>query len=222
MLKICGIYKIISPSNRIYIGQGTSIDNRWRDYKSYNTKTKNQTKLWRSFVKYGVENHIFEIVEECPIEELNCRERYWQDFYDVLNEGLNCILQECGEKRREFSNDTRKKISLWNMGRKPSKEQRLKTSIRMLGNTYSNGRIKSEEEKTKISNKIKLISQGKDNNMFGKYGKDNPNSKIILNIYTGIFYFGIKDAATANSIPISSLKKMICGNRKNITNLVYV
>lgn len=219
---LCGIYKITSPSKRIYIGQGINIEKRWRDYKAKNNKTKRQVKLWRSFLKYGVENHTFEIVELCEVSILNCRERYWQDFYNVVVEGLNCILQECGEKRRVLSQDTIDKIRKYNIGRTPSLENRKNTSERMLGNTYSLNRNRSEEEKLRISSTMKIVCKGSGNSMFGKYGQDNPNSKIILNTNTGIFYYGIKEASIFNGIPYSSLKKMLSNGRKNTTALVYV
>ena len=106
--KICGIYKITSPSGRTYIGESKNINHRWKDYKRLRCKT--QIKIYNSFVKYGVENHIFEIVEECEFHELKCRERYWQDFYDVLNGGLNLKLSECDELKSELSKETIEKI----------------------------------------------------------------------------------------------------------------
>jgi len=42
-----GIYKIISPTNKIYIGQSTNIENRWIKYKCLDCKV--QIKLYRSF-----------------------------------------------------------------------------------------------------------------------------------------------------------------------------
>ena len=87
----CGIYKITSPSNRIYIGQSIDIERRFKSYKT--KKAKNQPKLFNSFLKYGTDNHQFEIIEECIFEDLNKRERYWQDYYDVCGKnGLNCLL----------------------------------------------------------------------------------------------------------------------------------
>ena len=53
---IIGIYKITSPSNKIYIGQAVNILKRWKDYKSI--KNRNQPKLDNSLNKYGFENHI--------------------------------------------------------------------------------------------------------------------------------------------------------------------
>ena len=104
---ICGIYKITSPSGRIYIGESKNIHYRWSKYKILNCK--DQHGLYNSFLKYTVERHSFEIVEECSLQELKCRERYWQDFYNVLKRGLNCKLTECGELKTEVSVETRDK-----------------------------------------------------------------------------------------------------------------
>lgn len=93
-----GIYKITSPTNRVYIGQSVNIEKRWKDYNLLKN-CKPQIKLYRSLIKYGIINHKFEIIEECSIEQLNERERYWQDYYNVLGlMGLNCILQKTGDK----------------------------------------------------------------------------------------------------------------------------
>lgn len=64
---IC-IYKIISPENRIYVGQTTNYFKRIKNYN--NLKCKSQTILYRSFKKYGVNNHIFDIIELCELEQL--------------------------------------------------------------------------------------------------------------------------------------------------------
>jgi group I intron endonuclease len=86
-----GIYKITSPSGKIYIGQSTSIERRKKSYAK--ARCTGQVKLYRSIVKYGFSEHTFEVVEECKIEDLSARERYWQEFYNVLGErGLNCSL----------------------------------------------------------------------------------------------------------------------------------
>lgn len=89
--RICGIYKIISPSGKIYIGQSVCIKTRWSSYKTRGCEK--QIILQKSFNKYGWKSHIFEIIEECLEEDLNLRERYWQEFYDATGRnGLNCVL----------------------------------------------------------------------------------------------------------------------------------
>ena len=60
-----GIYKITSPSGRIYIGQSKDLNRRERDYQKYIKDSNSQVKLLASINKYNWENHIFEIIEEC-------------------------------------------------------------------------------------------------------------------------------------------------------------
>lgn len=59
--KIAGIYKITSPSGRIYIGSSIDLAQRFNTYKLL--KCKRQPKLYNSFIKYGVDVHTFEVVE---------------------------------------------------------------------------------------------------------------------------------------------------------------
>ena len=70
-----GIYKITSPSSKIYIGQTNNFKKRFEVYK--NKRCFSQPRLYSSFLKYGVENHKIEIIEKCDITKLNERERYW-------------------------------------------------------------------------------------------------------------------------------------------------
>jgi group I intron endonuclease len=106
-----GIYKITSPKGRVYIGQSVDVEKREVDYMHLRN-CKAQTKLYRSLVKYGVFNHIFEIVEQCTITQLNERERYWQDFYNVLEEGLNCRLTTTRSKSGKVSEESiRKRVA---------------------------------------------------------------------------------------------------------------
>lgn len=57
-----GIYKITSPSGKIYIGQSWNVKKRLKDYKTLSV-SKKQRLLNRSFVKYGYENHKFQIIK---------------------------------------------------------------------------------------------------------------------------------------------------------------
>jgi len=105
-----GIYKITSPNSKVYIGQSIDITKRWNSHRqSINNKKK--TKLINSFLKYGVDNHIFEIIEICEQKDLNIRERYWQDYYNVVNEGLNLKLTQTDDKSGSLSEETKLKIS---------------------------------------------------------------------------------------------------------------
>jgi len=86
-----GIYKITSPTKKVYIGQSVNIERRFKEYKR--SLAKGQVLLNRSFLKYGIERHKFEIICECEITELNNKERYFQLLYSAIGKnGLNCIL----------------------------------------------------------------------------------------------------------------------------------
>ena len=87
-----GIYKITSPSGKVYVGQSINIDKRKVDYNQ-NGCLKNQPKIYKSILKYGWENHKHEILEECTIEQLNEREVYYKQIeLDKVNGDWNKVL----------------------------------------------------------------------------------------------------------------------------------
>lgn len=245
-----GIYKITSPTGRIYIGQSKDLKTRFRDYYKLIDNIKTQTKLYNSFKKYGVENHQFDIIEYCTEEELNCSERFWQDEFDVLNGGLNCILQECGEKRRILSEETRKKLSEAGKKRIHSQEsiaKRVKSFKEnhkgkrspCLGVKYSQelrdkmskaqmGRIVSEETRKKIGDanrgQKRTFSKEHRESISKSITKETAFSKrkIILCLRTGIFYFGAEEASEARGISKGMIWEHLTRLKVNRLDLIYV
>lgn len=199
--KICGIYKITSPSGKVYVGESIDIKSRWKEYNRFDCK--NQRKLYNSFKKYSVENHIFEILEECIFDELLCKERYWQDFYDVLNGGLNCLLTNCGDKKQVLSKETLIKMAEAQRGEKNHMFGKRKE----LNPNY--GKSLPEETKKKMRKKK-------------TYKTLHPNSKLILDTQTGVFFNSIKEASEAYNIVFSTLRNMLNKNNSlvNKTNLI--
>jgi group I intron endonuclease len=191
MDKNCGIYKITSPSGKIYIGQSLNIRRRFRDYK---TRVNCAQKiLLKSFNKYGVNNHQFDIIEYCTMDELNCSERFWQDEFDALGKnGLNCLLTPCNSKRYQHSEDTLIAMS-----------ERMKGSNNpMYGKTFS------EEHKNKLKGKRESMSKG-----------NHPLAKKVININTGKIWNCISDAAEDNNISHRTLRRYLNNPEKNPTNL---
>lgn len=154
-----GIYKIVSPNGKIYIGQSVNLKVRLKRYKNKDCKT--QSKLFNSFIKHGVNSHIFEIIEYCKIEYLNERERYWQDFYNSTIEGLNCRLTKTNDKSGSISEETRRKLSILNKGKILSKETKNKMSLSKKGiKNYNKGKKLSKNIRLKMSKaQMKPIDQ---------------------------------------------------------------
>ena len=179
-----GIYKITSPSNRVYIGQSINIELRWKDHKG---PTNSGSRLHNSFKKHGAENHAFEVIEECEVEKLNERERYWQDHYRVLSpKGLNCKLTKTDDKSGYMSINTKNKLVEYHKNKSEDTEkqrrQRISKSVKSgistekkqywsdirkgrpvlqpqrdkISNTHQS---KTDEEKAEISRKKSLGQQ---------------------------------------------------------------
>lgn len=63
------IYKITSPSGKIYIGSTWDLKDRIYRYKT--NRVKDQIKIFNSIKKHGWENHVFEVIFECDREDRN-------------------------------------------------------------------------------------------------------------------------------------------------------
>lgn len=148
-----GIYKITSPSNKIYIGKSIDLDERKSSYK-YEGRRQKQHKLNNSINKYGWENHLFEIIEICEEESLNDREIYWISFYNSVEEGLNLMYGGQGGKQSQEVKDKKSKSM---MGKKCSLETRQKMSESKKGHSMydENWRKRMQEGawKSKMSSK---------------------------------------------------------------------
>ena len=227
-----GIYKITSPTNKVYIGQSIEIENRFKNYKKLSCKQ--QKIIYKSFLKYGVEKHKFEIICECELNELNDKERYYQDIFSAMGvNGMNCKLTKSSDKNGKHSEETKLKIGLGNKGKIISEEHKIKISNFKKGTKLSEstknkisksikgknlGKIFSENHKRKISesNKGKIISEETKNKM------SESQKKIILNTQTGIFYLGAKEASESINMKINTLRKKLNGILINETSLIYI
>ncbi len=96
--KICGVYKITSPSGGFYIGSSVDIYARWQGHKSgfRNNNHENNT-LSRACNKYGADKLLFEIVEECSRERVrNIEQRYIDELNPEYNQS-RCVKESLTE-----------------------------------------------------------------------------------------------------------------------------
>ena len=88
----CGIYKITRlKTGEIYIGKSTDVKSRWQQHikTACNCGNIAHSQLHTTMQKDGIENFTFELLEEVAKDKLSEREKYWINFYNSKQYGLN-------------------------------------------------------------------------------------------------------------------------------------
>lgn len=131
-----GIYKYTNKANgKVYIGR--SIDITRRRWEHFN-KPSPYSYFDQTLIKIGEDKFNFEIIEECSVEELQDREKYWIKFYNccVLDNregGYN--LTRGGEEYRSEENPWAR-LSMIQVNEIIDKLINTKISIQALAKEY--------------------------------------------------------------------------------------
>lgn len=130
------IYKLTSPSGKIYIGQTQCLYDRVRRYRG----GKFNKYMKRAIEKYGSENIILEVLEkDVPLDNLDEREQFYLDTLQPFGDNGYNICREASTTR----------------GRKRPPEEMIglsnfnKTRVGELNHFY--GKTHTEETKNRIS-----------------------------------------------------------------------
>ena len=86
------IYKITNLVNdKVYIGKTLkTAEERWKEHcREYKKERCEKRPLYRAMNKYGIENFVYETIEECTVENINDREIYWIEYYGSFHYGYN-------------------------------------------------------------------------------------------------------------------------------------
>lgn len=92
---VTGIYKITNiNTEQCYIGQSTNIQNRIKTHIKcgLGIDSSASNKLYNAMQKVGVWNFTFELLEACPQNDLNAKERMWIEMYESDKFGYNSTL----------------------------------------------------------------------------------------------------------------------------------
>ena len=87
-----GIYKITNlKTQQCYIGQSVSIGERFKQHCKCGCGigTSASNKLYASMQQDGIWNFTFEVLEECPRDQLNEKEKLWIELYQSNIYGMN-------------------------------------------------------------------------------------------------------------------------------------
>ena len=92
MTKLGKIYLISNDiNNKVYVGQTIqTLNKRFNGHCCY-SKSDRSVNMYikRAIHKYGKDKFHITLIEECPINLLNDREKYWIAFYDSYNNSYN-------------------------------------------------------------------------------------------------------------------------------------
>ena len=89
---ITGIYKITNQiDDMCYIGQSVDIATRWKSHAKcgLGIDTPADNKLYKAMLEEGIWNFSWELLEECPKEKLNEKEKFYIELYQSKNFGYN-------------------------------------------------------------------------------------------------------------------------------------
>jgi len=194
-----GIYKITNPNGLVYVGQSVSVKRRFTEYKRL--MCKGQVKLYNSLKKYGFDKHKFEVLCYCNINELSIKERYYQDLYNVLENGLNLSLVNTINKSFVHSDATKLKISNSRQGivftdkhKENIRQSRIGTKLK-------------QSTKNKLSEISKRIISKK------MLSKPLPYSNIVLDLNTGVYYYSARDLSRSHNLGKTAILNRLKNNK---------
>lgn len=196
-----GIYKITNKINgKFYIGQSVDIERRFMEHK---TPHGTITSIKLAMRKYGKENFLFEVIEECSEEDLNEREMYW---IATLKPQYNRCSGGTGSKNHHVSQETREELSqksraYWD--RLPD-EKKQAILNNLTGPTVGHSVSEETREKLRAANlgkkqSIETIEKRKEAFRRKKengYVRTNAwCKKQVICVETGAVFDSVKDAA---------------------------
>ena len=158
-LELGKVYKITNTINGlVYIGcTVNSLEKRFYEhlYRCFNSDYK--SKLYNSIKKYGYENFIIELIEECDLSIMYDTEKKYIEQYDSYYNGLNLTFGGEGCLGYTHSPEIRKKIS-----------ERTKSGNSHKGKTYEelygvSSIIENEKRKLSVKKQWEIMSDEEKN-----------------------------------------------------------
>ncbi len=166
-----GIYAIRNKVNdAVYIGSSINIAKR-RYNHNYQIKkcSHNNRYLTRAIKKYGSENFIFEIIEECEVSVLKEREQFFIDKYRAFGFGYNLLpnaYRNCGYKHTKSALI---KMGMTHKGVKFTKEHKKKIS----------DALKNYKRTQEHCNNISLSKKGKITRINYRHSQETKNKMSV-------------------------------------------
>lgn len=216
--KIVCIYIITNNiTKERYIGQTRNYHRRVWQHKSA-AKNGSKLKISQAIAKYGNDNFTFSILEECSIEQLNEKERYYIDKfkpeYNICAGGLGPNGLHLSDEEKERSRRAAKKQ--WE---ELSPEQKQHVIDKQLTGPAKGHKVSAEtREKLRKANLGKKQTAATLNKRIPKLrqalkGNHNANKKVTC-FETGQTFESIKQAAEFVGINPSNITSVLKGRQR--------
>lgn len=203
-----GIYRCVNINDgRSYVGQTNSLQKRKKEHlQALKNHRHGNSHFQRAWDLHGEYNYEWQVVETCPLEELDELEIYWIDRYDAFRDGYNNTVGGGGAR-----------------GFKHSEESKEKRRERMLGpNNPMYGRTGS------LNPAYGKDHSGENNGMYGHHhsesanelnrqahlGKLNTNSKPVICVETNQFFWSMGEAKRVTGCDDTTITRCCRGIKK--------
>jgi group I intron endonuclease len=138
---ISGIYKIRNVINgKFYVGSAVGFSHRKsQHFSALNLNEHFNIHLQRSWLKYGQDNFVFEIIEYCEECDLIKREQYYLDLYWPLGVLYNISPTAGNTLGRKLREETKQKLSEINEGENNPRSKLIWENIKEIRKKYFDG-----------------------------------------------------------------------------------
>lgn len=90
-----GIYKITNKVNgNLHIGKSKDIFEVFRKYRDTDNEVFNELPLANEVIEFGLDKFDFDILEECPEDQLDIKEFYYMNLYGIPTENSEQMLDK--------------------------------------------------------------------------------------------------------------------------------
>lgn len=185
------IYKLTSPSGKIYIGQSKSpLELRFKQHlqawnKWLTDPDRKRSKLYHAFSKYDPDTWVKEVIFETDSEYVDHFEQYFIEYYDAIDSGYNILKGGQGfrkdnleEVHKENISKSRKEFFETDEGQ----EWKEKLSEMYSGENnpnYGKRYSHTEETKRKMSENSQGKNKGKEPWNKGEHTMSEENKKAL-------------------------------------------
>ncbi len=205
-----GIYQIINNiTQKSYIGYASRIRQRIKGHISDLKYSKHPNDyLQKAWIKYGIHNFKFVVLQECPKDTLCLYEDYWVRILGTLDrdKGYNIKPTDPNGIAGQ-SQETIEKLKISNKNARPSENTMQKAK------EYWSTHTMTEDHKKACREGLKKVDW---------YELRKDHYKKVINIITKEVYESTKKAIEVSGIPRSTFLHKLQGSRVNDTNYKYL